>query len=139
MYYHGNSQRCSVDEDVLPQSIPMRQIEMKPIIDRSTDPQKEATNMSTRDEGKPPMPSLFKWSTGAGPRIRCVRDYPTGLRSQALEQVKLSPRLTNGASTTLVGPIPSPRPSPKIHLSPRITCMGIGFSGTSTLHNQPAP
>ncbi|KAL3649325.1 hypothetical protein CASFOL_005728 [Castilleja foliolosa] len=33
-----------------------------------------------------------KWSTGAGPRIGCVRDYPTGLQSDALEKVNLSPR-----------------------------------------------
>ncbi|CAI9774471.1 unnamed protein product [Fraxinus pennsylvanica] len=33
-----------------------------------------------------------KWSSGAGPRIGCVRDYPSGLQSHALEQVNLSPR-----------------------------------------------
>lgn len=33
-----------------------------------------------------------RWSTGAGPRIGCVRDYPSGLQSHALEQVNLSPR-----------------------------------------------
>ncbi|KAL0436745.1 UNVERIFIED_CONTAM: IQ domain-containing protein IQM2 [Sesamum radiatum] len=33
-----------------------------------------------------------KWSTGAGPRIGCLRDYPSGLQSHALEQVNLSPR-----------------------------------------------
>jgi len=34
----------------------------------------------------------FKWTTGAGPRIGCVRDYPSELQLQALEQVNLSPR-----------------------------------------------
>lgn len=34
----------------------------------------------------------FKWTTGAGPRIGCVRDYPSELQQQALEQVNLSPR-----------------------------------------------
>ncbi|XP_040999349.1 IQ domain-containing protein IQM2-like [Juglans microcarpa x Juglans regia] len=34
----------------------------------------------------------FKWTTGAGPRIGCVRDYPSKLQFQALEQVNLSPR-----------------------------------------------
>lgn len=34
-----------------------------------------------------------KWSTGAGPRIGCVADYPPEVRLQALEFVKLSPRL----------------------------------------------
>ncbi|XP_073015746.1 IQ domain-containing protein IQM2-like [Primulina eburnea] len=36
-----------------------------------------------------------KWSTGAGPRIGCLRDYPSGLQSHALEQVHLSPRSKN--------------------------------------------
>ncbi|KAL6648077.1 hypothetical protein ACP70R_012301 [Stipagrostis hirtigluma subsp. patula] len=34
----------------------------------------------------------FRWTTGAGPRIGCVRDYPSELQLQALEQVNLSPR-----------------------------------------------
>ncbi|KAG6570331.1 IQ domain-containing protein IQM2, partial [Cucurbita argyrosperma subsp. sororia] len=33
-----------------------------------------------------------RWTTGAGPRIGCVRDYPSQLQLQALEQVRLSPR-----------------------------------------------
>ncbi|XP_022874337.1 IQ domain-containing protein IQM2-like [Olea europaea var. sylvestris] len=33
-----------------------------------------------------------KWSTGAGPRIGCLRDYPSKLQYHALEQVNLSPR-----------------------------------------------
>ncbi|XP_038878271.1 IQ domain-containing protein IQM2-like [Benincasa hispida] len=33
-----------------------------------------------------------KWTTGAGPRIGCVRDYPVELQLRALEQVSLSPR-----------------------------------------------
>ncbi|XP_076914608.1 IQ domain-containing protein IQM2-like [Bidens hawaiensis] len=33
-----------------------------------------------------------KWSTGAGPRIGCLRDYPSELQSHALEHAKLSPR-----------------------------------------------
>ncbi|XP_057956450.1 IQ domain-containing protein IQM2 [Malania oleifera] len=32
------------------------------------------------------------WTSGAGPRISCVRDYPSELQSHALEQVNLSPR-----------------------------------------------
>ncbi|KAG6787571.1 hypothetical protein POTOM_003612 [Populus tomentosa] len=35
-----------------------------------------------------------KWTTGAGPRISCVRDYPSELQFRALEQVNLSPRST---------------------------------------------
>ncbi|KAI0524958.1 hypothetical protein KFK09_004348 [Dendrobium nobile] len=34
----------------------------------------------------------FKWTTGAGPRIGCVRDCPYELQFRALEQVSLSPR-----------------------------------------------
>ncbi|CAL5343185.1 unnamed protein product [Camellia sinensis] len=34
----------------------------------------------------------LKWSTGAGPRIGCVADYPEKLRMQALEFVNLSPK-----------------------------------------------
>ncbi|XXG64988.1 hypothetical protein AAC387_Pa05g2799 [Persea americana] len=45
----------------------------------------------------------IKWSTGAGPRIGCVSDYPMELRAQALELVNLSPRLP---------PTPSPRLPP---------------------------
>ncbi|CAL5084244.1 unnamed protein product [Urochloa decumbens] len=34
----------------------------------------------------------FKWTTGAGPRIVCVRDYPSELQLRVLEQMHLSPR-----------------------------------------------
>ncbi|XP_051131528.1 IQ domain-containing protein IQM3-like isoform X2 [Andrographis paniculata] len=34
----------------------------------------------------------IKWSTGAGPRIGCIADYPVELRLQALELTNLSPR-----------------------------------------------
>jgi hypothetical protein len=39
----------------------------------------------------------FKWTTGAGPRIGCVRDYPSELQLQALEKVNLSPRCGGGS------------------------------------------
>ncbi|CAL1357548.1 unnamed protein product [Linum trigynum] len=70
-----------------------------------------------------------KWSTGAGPRIGCVRDYPTQLQFRALEQVNLSPRL----APANFGPIPSPRPSPKIKLSPRLSYMGLPSPRTPTI------
>ncbi|XP_058107703.1 IQ domain-containing protein IQM3-like isoform X2 [Magnolia sinica] len=41
----------------------------------------------------------LKWSTGAGPRIGCVADYPLELRVQALEFVNLSPRAPPTPST----------------------------------------
>lgn len=40
----------------------------------------------------------FKWTTGAGPRIGCVRDYPSELQLHALEQVYLSPGGTRGGA-----------------------------------------
>ncbi|XWS43294.1 hypothetical protein CRYUN_Cryun16bG0090500 [Craigia yunnanensis] len=36
-----------------------------------------------------------KWSTGAGPRISCMRDYPSELQFRVLEQANLSPRARN--------------------------------------------
>jgi hypothetical protein len=61
-----------------------------------------------------------KWCTGAGPRIGCVRDYPSELRLLALERVNLSPRC--------VGPsrFGSPRfGSPQV-VSPRFGSPQIG-------------
>ncbi|KAK7335865.1 hypothetical protein VNO80_27967 [Phaseolus coccineus] len=68
-------------------------------------------------------PMSSKWTTGVGPRIGCVREYPTKFQVQALEQLNLSPRVNQG---TFAGkaPIPSPRPRTK-HLSPRLVNMGL--------------
>ncbi|KAF7818908.1 IQ domain-containing protein IQM6 [Senna tora] len=44
-----------------------------------------------------------RWTTGAGPRIGCMRDYPSELQLQILEQQNLSPR------ERTLAPIPSPR------------------------------
>ncbi|KAF3653991.1 putative heme-binding-like protein, chloroplastic-like isoform X1 [Capsicum annuum] len=41
----------------------------------------------------------LSWSTGAGPRIGCIADYPAELRLQALELTNLSPRPHSGSST----------------------------------------
>ncbi|XP_073288038.1 IQ domain-containing protein IQM3-like [Primulina huaijiensis] len=41
----------------------------------------------------------IKWSTGAGPRIGCVADYPVELRLQALELTNLSPRTCSSLPT----------------------------------------
>ncbi|XP_022720909.1 IQ domain-containing protein IQM1-like [Durio zibethinus] len=67
----------------------------------------------------------YKWSTGVGPRIGCVRDYPAQLQFKALEQVNLSPRVKPGHPSLTCGSIPSPRPSPNVHLSPRLAYLGL--------------
>ncbi|KAF5748330.1 hypothetical protein HS088_TW04G00282 [Tripterygium wilfordii] len=65
-----------------------------------------------------------RWTSGVGPRIGCVRDYPTDLQSRALEKVNLSPGADPRRQERRL-PIPSPRPSPKIRLSPRLAYMGL--------------
>ncbi|KAM0944007.1 putative IQ domain-containing protein IQM [Dioscorea sansibarensis] len=47
----------------------------------------------------------FKWTTGAGPRIGCVRDYPSELQVLALEQVSLSPRETGKSRSCCASPL----------------------------------
>ncbi|KAK7345378.1 hypothetical protein VNO77_15982 [Canavalia gladiata] len=49
-----------------------------------------------------------RWSTGAGPRIGCVADYPVELRLQALEMLNLSPRLPPPSSYMPIGGLVSP-------------------------------
>ncbi|KAL2332263.1 hypothetical protein Fmac_019844 [Flemingia macrophylla] len=68
-------------------------------------------------------PMSSKWTTGVGPRIGCVREYPEKFQVQAFEQLKLSPRVDNATFADKT-PIPSPRPSTK-HLSPRLVNMGL--------------
>lgn len=73
-----------------------------------------------------------KWTSGVGPRIGCVRDYPTDLQSLALEKVNLSPKVTTGMPRS-IGAIPSPRPSPKVRISPRLAYMGLPSPRVSAL------
>lgn len=47
----------------------------------------------------------FRWTTGAGRRIGCVRDYPSPLQFRALEQVNLSPRDTGGSEQIPSSPL----------------------------------
>ncbi|MQL76820.1 hypothetical protein Taro_009218 [Colocasia esculenta] len=66
----------------------------------------------------------LKWTTGVGPRIGCIADYPTELRTQALEFVNLSPKVSqtpnSERSAFFLSPkvgLPSPLrppPSPKV-------------------------
>lgn len=134
-------QRCSVDDDdhlfrvnnegsnhqsLITKESPKRSTEEK------TEEKREGNTTDDEREDKKQEDTSFsfakrlsrKWSTGNGPRIGCVREYPTELQFRALEQVNLSPRVANGGFN-MYGPIPSPRPSPKIRLSPRIAYMGL--------------
>ncbi|KHG01584.1 Pentatricopeptide repeat-containing, mitochondrial -like protein [Gossypium arboreum] len=70
-----------------------------------------------------------KWTTGAGPRIGCVRDYPSGLQFRALEQVNLSPRSTSYLKT-YCSPQSSCSPSPKV---------GIPAGGSEDMRTQSLP
>ncbi|KAI3414722.1 uncharacterized protein J3R85_015892 [Psidium guajava] len=54
----------------------------------------------------------FKWTTGAGPRIGYVRDYPLQLQARALEHVNLSPR-SAGFSRSYFSPQSSSAVTPK--------------------------
>ncbi|KAK9014145.1 hypothetical protein V6N11_005314 [Hibiscus sabdariffa] len=96
-------QKCPVDDD-----IPKEQKQAETSADKNTDA------MHAREKER------YKWSTGVGPRIGCVRDYPAHLQFKALEHVNLSPRIKPRGD-----PIPSPRPSPKLHLSPRLAYLGL--------------
>ncbi|XP_057428813.1 IQ domain-containing protein IQM4-like [Lotus japonicus] len=70
-----------------------------------------------------------KWATGAGARIGCLRDYPEHLQSIALEQVNLLPKPA-AAQTCSYGPIPAPRPIPKVRVSPKLAYMGLPIPRT---------
>ncbi|XP_040376012.1 IQ domain-containing protein IQM1 isoform X2 [Oryza brachyantha] len=135
--------RCSVDDDEFPSF--KKTDEQPEEADKPTEPThdeilessqvelpevdivKEVVVENSEDtEAAPKMvnrPS-FKWATANGARIGCVRDYPADLQSMALEHVNLSPRVVPSPTTNRL-PIPSPRPSPKIRLSPRLHYMGL--------------
>ncbi|KAI3711549.1 hypothetical protein L1987_70088 [Smallanthus sonchifolius] len=134
-----NVKKCSVDDDDVGFSFKVTQPETKPkplLIPPRTRPQEilrtpanvERTITPTFvTDG--PVSARFqeanrissKWTSGNGPRIGIVRDYPTELQFRALEHVNLSPRISLGN----FGPIPSPRPSPGVRLSPRISYIGL--------------
>ncbi|CAK9179944.1 unnamed protein product [Ilex paraguariensis] len=147
-----NVKRCAVDDDDFPRITNDEELKSKSIRDIPSDSipvvdgESAVANRHTMtttikdsyDQGnfdtsgdnlKAPALALCrrlssKWTTGAGPRIGCVREYPAELQFQALEQVNLSPRVMPGPFGSCC-PIPSPRPSPRIHLSPRVSNMGL--------------
>ncbi|KAK1439453.1 hypothetical protein QVD17_05271 [Tagetes erecta] len=53
----------------------------------------------------------LKWSTGAGPRIGCIADYPIELRLQALEFTNLSPKPRPSPTNNNRNGWPSPKPA----------------------------
>ncbi|KAJ6698177.1 IQ DOMAIN-CONTAINING PROTEIN IQM5 [Salix purpurea] len=100
-----------------------------PIDNTAAITQQDSTEEVNADKLQAPVFDLSrrlscKWTSGYGPRIGCVRDYPADLQCQALEQVNLSPRTTPGRAGNRA-PIPSPRPSPKVRVSPRLAYMGL--------------
>ncbi|XP_047337844.1 IQ domain-containing protein IQM4-like [Impatiens glandulifera] len=122
-----NVKRCAIDDDDPSVASSIESKDRKTIAKVVEDVQEEIIANKPRPDD--PIFGLAKrlsckWSTGAGPRIGCVRDYPTELQFRALEHVNLSPRVSPGSFANF-GPIPSPRPSPKVRLSPRISYMGL--------------
>ncbi|KAL8122870.1 IQ domain-containing protein IQM1-like [Apium graveolens] len=91
---------------------------------KSVNEDSSSTKTQDHENQRPPVSS--RWTTGAGPRIGCVREYPAELQNQALEQVRLSPKvLLKAGPRASYGPVPSPRPSPRIRLSPRVANIGL--------------
>ncbi|KAL8160865.1 hypothetical protein V2J09_012354 [Rumex salicifolius] len=112
----GDEQAEDVSEDTIP-------------ADRVSEPKPEHFESKAEAKKDEPMFNMArrlscKWTTGAGPRIGCVRDYPADLQCRALEHVNLSPRVAYGPPIPH-GPIPSPRPSPRVRVSPRLAYMGL--------------
>ncbi|XP_062202632.1 IQ domain-containing protein IQM1-like [Phragmites australis] len=141
----ANVKLCSVDDDEYPSfkksELPAEEAEVpteathdetlnnQPAELPEVDIVKEVADETVGDD-EPAEPEMmasrpsFKWLTPTGARIGCLRDYPADLQSMALEQVNLSPRVVPSPSANRL-PIPSPRPSPRIRLSPRLHYMGL--------------
>lgn len=120
-------QKCAADDDVPPNNKDETKEEEKEVtcggaaIEKAGAPSGEAAEMERHCNV---VTRRSKWTTGAGPRIGCVREYPTKLQFQALEKLKLSPRISTIQQPFNSNfPIPSPRPSPRIHMSPRLASM----------------
>ncbi|KAF8395941.1 hypothetical protein HHK36_019897 [Tetracentron sinense] len=75
-----------------------------------------------------------KWTTGAGPRIGCIRDYPSELQFRALEQVKLSPR-SAGYSRSHLSRRNTTGLSPKVS-APTSLCREATATTTSSLASE---
>lgn len=139
----ANVKKCAIDDDRL---LSVSNKDMEKTLSQNCDADKAKDNgpvsdvlkitaheenftHTSKDKIEEPVFDLTKrlsckWTSGVGPRIGCVRDYPMDLQSQALEAVNLSPRV-NLSQPKNCYPIPSPRPSPKIRVSPRLAYMGL--------------
>ncbi|TKW25489.1 hypothetical protein SEVIR_3G123400v4 [Setaria viridis] len=133
--------RCSVDDDEYPSLKRKQTSDVEAASQQEEEPKETAgpaaTAMAEEEAAEAPPEAaadetsgraLVKWTSGAGARIGCVRDYPAELQSRALEQVNLSPSRSSAAPPLQPWPIPSPRPSPRIRLSPRVQYMGVAAS-----------
>ncbi|XP_020679431.1 IQ domain-containing protein IQM1-like [Dendrobium catenatum] len=122
----GNLEENSVKKD---QILPARElIDAEDVEEDVTETQKAEFDIEN-NVGKHPLiefikPVSQKWTTGLGPRIGCVRDYPSDLQCKALEKVNLSPKVSIPPSWSK-DPIPSPRPSPNVRVSPKLAFMGV--------------
>ncbi|KAJ7971387.1 IQ domain-containing protein [Quillaja saponaria] len=81
-----------------------------------------------------------RWTTGAGPRIGCMRDYPPELQFRVLEQAKLSPRSkpVNASPQKLSRFSPNNISSP-ISLCRETTASRIPLSPKNVITSQKAP
>ncbi|KAL4034393.1 hypothetical protein IC575_007528 [Cucumis melo] len=135
-----NVKRCSVDDDnyslnntseetsaaTSSQDMVADDVDLAVPVKLVTTNEQQENQGSSREAALIDIPKrlLCRWSSGVGPRIGCVKEYPAELQARALEQVNLSPRPSPGFFGGSL-PIPSPRPSPKIRMSPRLSYMGI--------------
>ncbi|CAK7342201.1 unnamed protein product [Dovyalis caffra] len=63
-----------------------------------------------------------RWTTGAGPRIGCMRDYPSELQFRVLEHANLSPRTRSDNSSPRTSSRFSPKVSSSMVLTPASLC-----------------
>ncbi|KAJ7958374.1 IQ domain-containing protein [Quillaja saponaria] len=129
----SNVKRYAIDDETTPFKAikdESKAEEVEVSITANPQHQSSMSNKATNKEAPPAFELSkrlsYKWTTGVGPRIGCVRDYPSELQSRALEQVNLSPQVTTGNKhIRSCLPIPSPRPSHKLWLSPTLAYMGL--------------
>lgn len=130
---HSSSFKMYTNEEVMVMKLETKTaeknltvIEMEKLSDSHSSESSMAEYDAGNDVGEQPLLESVdllarKWSSGTGPRIGCLREYPSDLQFKALEQVNLSPTTPTWSKT----PIPSPRPSPRVRLSPQLAQMCV--------------